>query len=103
MLFISISFTSDELNQTVKYLYNDFDEPVGFVSTREDGSVDTYYYLKNAQGDITNIVSAAGKKMVSFTYDVFGKRTVTYQANGSTTPGQIELLDQSGDGSMIEP
>ena len=91
---ISISFTSDELNQTVKYLYNDFDEPVGFVSTREDGSVDTYYYLKNAQGDITNIVSAAGKKMVSFTYDVFGKRTVEYQANGSTNPGQIELLTQ---------
>ncbi len=91
---ISISFTSDELNQTVKYLYNDFDEPVGFVSTREDGSVDTYYYLKNAQGDITNIVSAAGKKMVTFTYDVFGKRTVEYQANNSTTPGQIELLTQ---------
>ena len=91
---ISISYTSDELNQTVKYLYNDFDEPVGFVSTREDGSVDTYYYLKNAQGDITNIVSAAGKKMVSFTYDVFGKRTVIYQANDSTTPGQIELLTQ---------
>lgn len=91
---ISISFTSDELNQTVKYLYNDFDEPVGFVSTREDGSVDTYYYLKNAQGDITNIVSAAGKKMVSFTYDVFGKRTVEYHANGSTTPGQIELITQ---------
>lgn len=91
---ISISFTSDELNQTVKYLYNDFDEPVGFVSTREDGSVDTYYYLKNAQGDITNIVSAAGKKMVSFTYDVFGKRTVTYQANDSTTPSHIELLTQ---------
>ncbi len=91
---ISISFTSDELNQTVKYLYNDFDEPVGFVSTREDGSVDTYYYLKNAQGDITNIVSAAGKKMVSFTYDVFGKRTVEYQANDSTTPSHIELLIQ---------
>ena len=91
---ISISFSSDELNQTVKYLYNDFDEPVGFVSTREDGSVDTYYYLKNAQGDITNIVSAAGKKMVSFTYDVFGKRTVEYQANDSTTPSHIELLTQ---------
>ncbi len=91
---ISISFTSDELNQTVKYLYNDFDEPVGFVSTREDGSVDTYYYLKNAQGDITHIVSAAGKKMVSFTYDAWGKRKVEYQANGSTTPSHIELLTQ---------
>ena len=91
---ISISFTSDELNQTVKYLYNDFDEPVGFVSTREDGSVDTYYYLKNAQGDITHIVSAAGKKMVSFTYDAWGKRTVEYHANGSTIPGQIELITQ---------
>ncbi|MGN1316454.1 MAG: RHS repeat domain-containing protein [Acutalibacteraceae bacterium] len=91
---ISISFTSDELNQTVKYLYNDFDEPVGFVSTREDGSVDTYYYLKNAQGDITHIVSAAGKKMVSFTYDAWGKRKVEYQANGSTTPSHIELITQ---------
>ncbi len=91
---ISISFTSDELNQTVTYLYNDFGEPVGFIATREDGSVDTFYYLKNAQGDITHIVSAAGKKMISFTYDAFGKRTVTYQANNSTTPGQIELLTQ---------
>ncbi len=91
---VSISFTSDELNQTVKYLYNDFSEPVGFIATREDGSVDTFYYLKNAQGDITNIVSAAGKKMVSFTYDAFGKRTVEYQASNSTTPGQIELLTQ---------
>ncbi len=91
---VSISFTSDELNQTVKYLYNDSGSPVGFIATREDGSVDTFYYLKNAQGDITHIVSAAGKKMVSFTYDAFGKRTVTYQANNSTTPGQIELLTQ---------
>lgn len=82
---ISISVTSDELNQTVKYLYNDFDEPVGFVSTREDGSVDTYYYLKNAQGDITNIVSAAGKKMVSFTYDVFGKRTILIKCHVEVT------------------
>ncbi len=73
---VSISFTSDELNQTVKYLYNDFGEPVGFVSTRADGSIETYYYLKNAQGDITYIVNANGKKMVSFTYDAFGKRTV---------------------------
>lgn len=91
---ISTVFVSDGSTQTAKYLYNDFDEPVGMVVTDEDGAISTYYYLKNAQGDITNIVSAYGGKMVEFTYDAFGNKTAHYQANASTLIGMINLVEQ---------
>ena len=87
---VSIVFVSDGSTQTAKYLYNDFDEPVGMVVTDADGTLATYYYLKNAQGDITNIVSASGGKLVEFTYDVFGNQTVNYQADPSTITGMMK-------------
>ena len=91
---ISIVCVSGDSTETAKYLYNDRDEPVGMVLTDADGTLSTYYYLKNLQGDITHIVSASGKKLIEFTYDVFGKQTVHYQANGSTIIGMIELVEQ---------
>ena len=91
---ISIVYVSGDSTETAKYLYNDRDEPVGMVLTDADGTLSTYYYLKNMQGDITHIVSASGKLLVEFTYDVFGKQTVHYQANGSTIIGMIELVEQ---------
>ncbi len=78
---ISTVFTEDGKSKTAKYLYNDFDEPVGMFLTDEDGIRRTYYYLKNAQGDITNIVDSSGRKMVEFTYDAWGKRSVEFQAD----------------------
>ena len=91
---ISIVYVSGDSTETAKYLYNDRDGPVGMVLTDADGTLSTYYYLKNLQGDITHIVSAGGKLLVEFTYDVFGKQTVHYQANGSTIIGMIELVEQ---------
>ncbi len=91
---VSIVFVSDGSTQTAKYLYNDFDEPVGMVVTDDDGTLSTYYYLKNAQGDITNIVSASGGKLVEFTYDAFGNQIVHYQADPSTIIGMINLVEQ---------
>ena len=32
-----------------------------------------YYYVKNLQGDIEEIVDSSGKAVVTYTYDVFGK------------------------------
>ncbi len=91
---ISIVCVNDGETTTAKYLYNADSEPVGMVLTDADGTLSTYYYLKNMQGDITHIVSASGKLLVEFTYDVFGKQTVHYQANGSTIIGMIELVEQ---------
>ena len=91
---ISIVFVSNGSTQTAKYLYNDNDEPVGMVVTDAEGTLLTYYYLKNAQGDITNIISASGGKLVEFTYDVFGNQTVHYQADPSTIMGMMNLVEQ---------
>ena len=63
----------DGVRNTAKYIYNDFDEPVGMIVTGESGGPYVYYYLKNAQGDITGIVNSSGMRMVEYTYDVFGK------------------------------
>lgn len=91
---ISIVYVSGGSTETAKYLYNDNDEPIGMVVTDAAGSLSTYYYLKNMQGDITHIISPNGKKLVEFTYDIFGKQTVHYQSNGSTIIGMIELAEQ---------
>ena len=31
-----------------------------------------YFYLKNAQGDVTGLVNASGTQVVSYTYDPWG-------------------------------
>lgn len=77
---ISIVITdTDDVNMTYKYLYNEFDEPVGYIMIEADGSIfANCYYLKNMQGDITGIVNSSGSIIVKYSYDVFGKRTVDY-------------------------
>ena len=79
---------------TAKYLYNDLDEPIGMVYTDESGSAGTYYYLKNAQGDITCILNSFDEKIVSFSYDAFGKITEKYHTKNSilTPLGMVELV-----------
>ena len=41
---ISIVFVSDGSTSTTKYLYNDFEVPVGMIVTDADGTLSTYYY-----------------------------------------------------------
>ena len=92
---ISTVHTENNKTKTAKYIYNDFDEPVGMLLTDEETGVRrTYYYLKNAQGDITNIVSSSGSKMVEFTYDAWGKRTIHYQADVSNPNNIIRWFEQ---------
>jgi RHS repeat-associated core domain len=53
-------------NISLYYIYES-GEAVGF---KYDG--DFFYYLKNIQGDITNITDNAGNILVSYTYDAWG-------------------------------
>lgn len=59
-----------------KYIYNSSDELTGYVVNSGTDYINLYYYLKNAQGDITAVVDSSGKKIVSFNYDAFGKMTI---------------------------
>ena len=82
---ISIVITdTDDVNMIYKYLYNESDEPVGYIMFEADGSIfANCYYLKNMQGDITGIVNSSGSIIVKYSYDVFGRKTVDYCTNDS--------------------
>ena len=56
--------------ENLKSLYFTYDA-VGPLSVNYNGT--EYFYLKNAQGDVTGIVDAAGTQVVAYTYDAWGK------------------------------
>ena len=56
----------------VVVLYNSDREPIGFTA---DG--DTYYYIKNIQGDVLTVTDAEGMPVVNYTYDAWGAMTVS--------------------------
>ncbi len=92
---VSMVVTGDDSTSlAAKYLYNSSGEVIGFKWVNGTDAQATYYYLKNLQGDITGIVNSAGKLEISFSYDVWGKRTAQYHANASLPTGAIELIIQ---------
>ena len=90
---ISVISYLDGQTYTAKYLYNEFEEPIGMIYTDATNSMYMYYYLRNPQGDITHIVDSYGKKIITFSYDAFGKISTNYNLQFSiVTPlGMAEL------------
>ncbi|WP_242875667.1 RHS repeat-associated core domain-containing protein [Anaerobium acetethylicum] len=48
----------------------DFESRIGYVGT-------SYYYIRNAQGDIIGLFDSTGTQVVSYTYDTWGKLVST--------------------------
>ena len=53
-------------NETLYFTY----DAIGPMSVNYDGT--EYYYLRNAQGDVTGLVDADGTQVVTYTYDAWG-------------------------------
>ena len=53
-------------------------DAIGAMSVNYNGT--DYFYLRNAQGDVTGLVDSAGTKVVSYAYDPWGK---TWAASGT--------------------
>ena len=61
-------------NGTVRTLSFFYDNSSPYaVKVTSGGSSSTYYYVLNLQGDVTAIVNSAGKTVVEYTYDPWGK------------------------------
>ena len=43
-----------------------------------------YFYLKNAQGDVTGLVNSSGTQVVAYTYDAWGNPLTTTGAMAAT-------------------
>ena len=66
------------------------------LNTYEDGVWDTYWYAKDVQGDITEIYSSAGVKLIHYGYDAWGNTTVTYSNGGASTTAVKNNLTYRG-------
>ena len=94
---ILISEYSD--TETIVYIYDVDGSPIGFryrLSTYADDVWDTYWYAKDVQGDITEIYSSAGVKLIHYGYDAWGNTTVTYSNGGATTSAVKNNLTYRG-------
>ena len=54
-----------------------------------------YFYLKNAQGDVTGLVNASGTQVVSYTYDPWGA-PMSVSGSMSATLGAVNPLRYRG-------
>lgn len=69
---------------TVVPMYDSEGEAVGFAVKRESNTLESgyedlkvYSYVKNLQGDVLRILDSNGNAVVNYTYDPWGKPTVT--------------------------
>ena len=62
-------------------LHFTYDE-IGPMSVTYDGA--EYFYLKNAQGDVTGLVNSSGTQVVAYTYDAWGNPLSTTGAMADT-------------------
>ncbi|MBS4917877.1 MAG: RHS repeat-associated core domain-containing protein, partial [Clostridiales bacterium] len=73
---ILTQITGDE---RLDFLYDDTESLLGFLSDGE-----SYYYVKNIQGDVIGILDSDGNQVVEYVYDVWGKVKLVSGAMSST-------------------
>ena len=96
-----INLISEEWDGNVLvFLYDASGSPIGMQyrnSSYASGVWDTYYYEKNLQGDIVSVYSSSGTKLVSYTYDAWGRITDTnYSNSGANTSARYNPLRYRG-------
>lgn len=68
------------------YLYDETGSPIGMqyrTSNYASRVFDAYFFEKNVQGDIIGVYNSTGKKIGAYTYDAWGKCSLS-GANGNT-------------------
>ena len=83
----------------IVYLYDVTGAPIGMQyreHTYGQYEWDIYYYRKNMQGDIIEVYSAAGTKLVSYSYDTWGNFTTAYYNGGASTAAALNPYTYRG-------
>ena len=79
----------------VYYRYDENGSPIGFDLIK-NGTTTTYTYVKNIQGDILGIINdSTGAKVVSYSYDAWGKIT-SVTGTDAETVGKYNSLCYRG-------
>ena len=86
-------------NEIVVYLYDANGSPVGMQyrnDTYTKNKWDTYWFEKNLQGDILGVYNSTGTKLVSYSYDPWGKVYIHYTSGGANTSAAKNSLMYRG-------
>ena len=65
-----------------------------------------YFYVKNAQGDVTGLVNASGTRVVTYTYDALGQPAEHHRLAGrnprrTEPPALQRICLRHGDGAVL--
>ena len=77
-------------SDTIVFLYDEKGNKYGF-----DYNGTKYYYIFNVQGDVIGILNQAGQKIVSYTYDPWGK-VLSVDGSEASAIGQINPIRYRG-------
>ena len=69
---------------SIAYGYNADGKRISKTVNGKTYNGNRYFYLKNAQGDVTGLVNASGTQVVSYTYDPWGAPMSTDGTMAST-------------------
>ena len=86
-------------SHTIFYIYDENGAIAGMryrTSSYAAGVFDEYLFEKNLQGDVVAIYNTVGTKLVSYTYDAWGKVTTTYHNSGSSTSAKYNPFRYRG-------
>ena len=73
-------------NNTLLFYYDESGNPTSFS---HNGTM--YFYIKNLQGDICEIVNASGSVIANYTYDAWGKLLSVKDANGDNISSSTHI------------
>ncbi|SHO54186.1 RHS repeat-associated core domain-containing protein [Anaerocolumna xylanovorans] len=91
--YTSIEGRITSQNDGTNMLYFHYDKNNNLTGFNQNGT--EYIYVKNAQGDITGVLDADGNKVVSYTYDAWGK-IESISGSLANTVGQLNPMRYRG-------
>ena len=69
------------------FIYDENDSPIGIQfrkTSYAEGDFDYYFFEKNLQGDVIAIYNADGEKIGTYTYDAWGRVTLSILTTNSS-------------------
>lgn len=96
----SLILTEEWGTNLVVYLYDANGAPIGMryrTSSMAEGVFYTFWFEKNAQGDVVAVYNETGTKVLSYTYDAWGNKTTTvHNSSGSNSYAQYNAITYRG-------
>ena len=96
----SLILTEEWGTNLVVYLYDANGAPVGMryrTSSMAEGVFYTFWFDKNAQGDVVAVYNETGTKVLSYTYDAWGNKTTTvHNSSGTNSYAQYNAITYRG-------